>query len=98
MHGYQPGAAHVEGLLGTEQQVRLCQLQLRCILLSEVLVLGTSSIWTLYAREGCAHSGLIRTSLGATVSRCASLSFIARCSSELRKHRSPRRKPSESSL
>ena len=52
---------------------------------SDDLVRGSSSIWTLYSREGCAHSGLTRTSLRATFSRCAPRSSMARCSPELRK-------------
>jgi hypothetical protein len=56
---------------------------------SDDLVRGSSSIWTLYARQGCAHSGLTRTSLRATFSRCASRSSMARCSPELRKNTAP---------
>src|SRR5918998_6340418 len=56
---------------------------------SDDLVRGSSSIWTLYARQGCAHSGLTRTSLRATFSRCASRSSVARCSPELRKNTPP---------
>jgi hypothetical protein len=46
-------------------------------------------MWTLYPRDGCAHSELTRSSLRATFSRCASRSSMARCSPVLRKNTPP---------
>src|SRR5918998_1791233 len=63
--------------------------RLRWTFSSADLARGSSSIWTLYARQGRAHSGLARTSLRATFPRCASRSSVARRSSELRTDTAP---------
>lgn len=71
VHGEQPGDAHVKGRLEHASEPGYARFRARSVFSGDTLARGPSSIWTSWARQGRARSGLAHTPLRASLTRCA---------------------------